>query len=112
MVYLTHYQEYPIYSPCEGGYYYTGIEVKSSEKLSRRAAKEKFKQIWKDCMQENLELFGKEIVYERDGYEYPWCWWNTNRYRITKNSYYIGEGEFIVIERKQGKYESGYHTYC
>ena len=27
MVYLTHYTEYPIYEPAEGGYYYAGNEA-------------------------------------------------------------------------------------
>ena len=30
MVYLTHYCEYPIYEPAEGGYYYAGREADAS----------------------------------------------------------------------------------
>lgn len=29
MVYLTHYSEYPIYEPAEGGYYYAGQQADS-----------------------------------------------------------------------------------
>ena len=34
MVYLTHYTEYPIYEPAEGGYYYTGRQAGSFYRLN------------------------------------------------------------------------------
>ena len=115
MVYLSHYVVYPIFEAAEGGYYYEGVQLTSSTRLSKRAAKSKFKAIWKDCKEENLELYGREepdvneTNYDRI---YPWVWFNKGRYHINKNSYYIGEGEFYVLERKQGKYEKGYRPYC
>ena len=43
MIYLSYYEEYPIYEPAEGGYYYSGAELVESERLSKRAAKK-----WKE----------------------------------------------------------------
>lgn len=39
MRYITHYEEYSIYEPAEGGYYYSGNQVVDSEKMSKRACK-------------------------------------------------------------------------
>ena len=39
MVWLSYYEEYPIYEPAEGGYYYEGLALVKTERLSKRAAK-------------------------------------------------------------------------
>ena len=39
MRYVTHYEEYPIYEPAEGGYYYSGNQVVDTERMSKRKAK-------------------------------------------------------------------------
>ena len=36
MRYISHYEEYPIYEPAEGGYYYPGNHLVASERESKR----------------------------------------------------------------------------
>ena len=91
MVYLTHYSEYPIYEPAEGGYYYAGQEAGrfyrlNSEKQAKRILKEMRKEL------------------EADGY----CVWETGAY---KRSRYIGEGESWEIEKVYGSNERGWEPY-
>ena len=94
MVYLTHYEEYPIYEPAEGGYYYSGNEIVEYERMSLRKAKKMIR-----------ELF-KEIKNEKD-----WII-SLDKRRAYRKSKYIGEGESYVIERKLGTYKRGYEPYC
>ena len=111
MRYITHYTEYPIYENAEGGYYYAGNAVSETERLSKRAAKKKLEQIWKECKAENLELFGTEEPTECDGY--PWIRIELNYgVIIKKDSKYIGNGESFIIERKLGSCAWGYKPYC
>lgn len=111
MVYVTHYEEYPIYEPAEGGYYYAGIQMVESEKLSKRAAKKLFKELWKQAKEENFKEYGIEEPIKGCGI-YPWVYSCYDLPMIRKHSPYIGEGEFYVIERKNGKYEKGWEPYC
>lgn len=114
MVYITHYEEYPIYEPAEGGYYYSGIRILESKKMSKRAAKNLFKELWRQAKEENLEMFGEEepLIETNRGRIYPWIYYCWNQPVIRKHSKYIGEGEYFVIERKQGKDVKGYESYC
>ena len=114
MVYVIHYEEYPIFEPAEGGYYYAGIQMVESERLSKRAAKKLFKELWKQAKEENLEMYGEEEPARdvNDSRIYPWFYLCYDTPMIRKNSCYIGEGEFYIIERKQGKHEKGYEPYC
>ena len=91
MVYLTHYTEYPIYEPAEGGYYYAGREANECYRLnSVKQAKRKLAK-----MQKELEAEGFE-VYEDEAYMY---------------SKYIGESESWIIEKVYGSHESGRQIY-
>lgn len=91
MVYLTHYTEYPIYEPAEGGYYYTGRQAGAFYRLnSMKQAKRKLKKLMKELEDEGF------IVCE----DYA--------YLPTK---YIGEGEEWVIEKVYGSKNSGWHPY-
>lgn len=112
MRYLTHYAEYPIYEPAEGGYYYAGNQVVESEKLSKRKAKAELEQLWLDAKAENLALFGEEEpTKDRDKYGnriYPWVKYGN---MVRKSSRYIGEGESYVIERHYGSEIRGYRPY-
>ena len=121
MRYVSHYSEYPIYEPAEGGYYYAGNQIVESERLSKRKAKQKFEEIWKECLKENEEngfvegADWKEII-ERT-HIYPWernhdCEKKFGDYAIYRDSYYIGEGESYVIERKIGRHSKGWEPYC
>lgn len=91
MVYLTHYTEYPIYEPAEGGYYYAGREVSYYYRLnSMKQAKRKLAKIRKELEDEGF------IVNEDRAHLY---------------SRYIGEDEFWRIEKVLGSYESGKKIY-
>lgn len=94
MVYLTHYEEYPIYEPAEGGYYYPGNAVVDTERLSLRQAKRKLKELFKELKEfdEKWEMASVRFIY--------------------RNGKYIGEGESYVIERKLGSCKSGWEPYC
>lgn len=111
MVYVTHYEEYPIYEPAEGGYYYAGIQMVKSERMSKNAAKKLFKKIWEEVKQDNLNEYGEEEP-ESGLDKYPWIYCCYNQPMIKKYSKHIGEGEYFVIERKQGKDVKGYEPYC
>lgn len=39
MRYFSYYQEYPIYEPAEGGYYYPGNKLINTERISKRQCK-------------------------------------------------------------------------
>lgn len=91
MVYLTHYTEYPIYEPAEGGYYYAGREAGSFYRLnSVKQAKRKLAKI-------KNELENDGFVVDED---YAFL-----------HSRYIGEGEQWVIEKVYGSRNSGWHPY-
>lgn len=117
MRYISHYKEYPIYEPAEGGYYYSGNKLVDSEHKSKRACKKSLLKIWEECKRNNIERgFRDDNTDEWDQnisrtHEYPWCFNREHNY-IYKNSYYIGEGESYTIERKQGSQESGWQPYC
>lgn len=108
MVYLTHYELYPIFEPAEGGYYYEGCSVVQSIKLSKNQAKRRFKRLCEE--------------YKKDERE-PW---HDDRYGLHISnlsnsecihvlrctSKYIGDGEMWVIEKYSGSQTSGWHPYC
>ena len=116
MRYITHYEEYPIYEPAEGGYYYAGNQIVESERKSKRQCRKEFEEIWKQCLKENEEngfIEGHEDEW-RDisswHYVFPWVRFDANY--IFRDGYHIGEGESYVIERNQGSQEHGYESYC
>ena len=100
MVWLSYYEEYPIYEPAEGGYYYAGLALVRTERLSKRAAKRKFDEI------------AKRYVEETKNEPYPWVM-NDVRYgrHLFRGSKYIGEGAYICIERNKGSQERGWVPY-
>lgn len=115
MRYITHYEEYPIYEPAEGGYYYAGNQVVESERKSKRAAKKNFEEIWEECLKENERngfVDGADWdAIARRTHVYPWI--RLKGYNcIYRNSYLIGHGESYVIERKLGKCCKGWQPYC
>ena len=101
MVWLSYYEEYPIYEPAEGGYYYSGLKLIETERLSKRAAKKKFDQL------------AMELMEETKNDDYPWNM-NDIKYgrHIFKGSKYIGDGAYMCIERKKGMHTKGYVPYC
>ena len=57
MVFLSYYEEYPIYEPAEGGYYYAGLELMESERLSKRQAKKLFDERAKEMLEETIKQY-------------------------------------------------------
>jgi hypothetical protein len=91
MVYLTHYTEYPIYEPAEGGYFYAGQEADCFYRLnSVKQAKRKLAKLKKQLEAEGFEIY-EDRAYLR--------------------SRYIGEGEKWYIEKVYGSHNSGRHPY-
>ena len=91
MVYLTHYTEYPIYEPAEGGYYYAGKQAGYFYRLnSIKQAKRKLAKLSKVREYEDF-VFCEDYAY--------------------LPSRYIGEGEELRIEKVYGSRNSGWHPY-
>jgi hypothetical protein len=91
MVYLTHYCEYPIYEPAEGGYYYSGREAYEYYRLnSVKQAKRKLAKM-------KAELEAEGFIVDED--------------RADLYSKYIGEGESWRIEKVYGSRNSGKQIY-
>lgn len=91
MVYLTHYYEYSIYEPAEGGYYYAGNEAYAHHRfLTKWGAKR--------CLAKMRATLEKEgfIVHEDRAY---------------LRSKYIGEGESWRIEKHYGSHNAGKQIY-
>lgn len=113
MRYLSHYQEYPIFEPAEGGYYYAGNQVIESERMSKRKCRREFEKIWQKCQKENEEDgFAEDadwLAVGRNGV-HPWIRFGNNY--ICKESCYVGRGESYVIERKRGSQTKGWQPYC
>ena len=118
MRYLSYYHGYPIHESAEGGYYYAGNELVSTKRLSKRQCKKKLEQIWKECEEENREngFLDPDDPNYKEWEEikskkkmYPWVRLDNE---IFQDSYYIGEGRSIVIERHKGSKERGFEDYC
>lgn len=93
MYHLTHYYEYPIYEPAEGGYYYSGKRAGEFYRLnSIKQVKRKF-----DKMKKELE---------QDGFVM-----NERLMKASLYSKYIGDGEHWIVEKVYGSHNSGWHPY-
>lgn len=100
MVYLSYYEEYPIYEPAEGGYYYSGAELVESERLSRRQAKKQLK-----------ELVEEAYAIDEHDFRYNGEWVYDGHWMLREKTKYIGDGRFYCIEKKQGSHTRGYVPY-
>lgn len=114
MRFITHYEEYPIYEPAEGGYYYSGNRVIDYERNSKNQCKKMIEEIWESCKQDNLANYGaEEPDFNKDKYGnriHPWIRINANM--IIRGGRYIGDGESYVIERHKGSQKRGWRPYC
>lgn len=106
-IYLTYYEEYPIYEPAEGGYYYTGRNAIESHDYNsiEEALKDALEFIEDDG---EMEFCGESAEVVRDMLEqHNGCavgWYS---------GYYIGEGRQLYIENEAGHLDmvAGYHPY-
>lgn len=103
--YVSLYEHYPIYEPAEGGYYYNGTELTGNVLDTHKSVKpHRFKRyasarraLIKAAKELNLEKFGGRDKYVDYDFIY---------------SKYIGEGSFLVIERRLGEHQMGRVPYC
>lgn len=100
MFYVTTYEEYPIFEPAEGGYYYAGVQIKDSRGFQTR----------RKAMQYINKLYREETKHGENNGEY----WreNADRTYFGCGSKYIGDGWYVCLERKQGEDVSGWQPYC
>lgn len=100
MYYVTIYSRYPIYEPAEGGYYYSGIEmIESNEFREFRKAKRYLRKLYKQC------------IADRDHEDKYW-FSNGSHTKFGVGGKYIGEGWYVVLEKKQGNDVKGWQPYC
>lgn len=116
MVYVTRYDEYPIYEPAEGGYYYTGREATewTDEPVTLAEALAEVDKYIGDS--------GFDCVDERSGESYER---REDKLVVCHYKYfgsaciarvsgkYIGEGRQIYIESEENfkEHECGWHPY-
>lgn len=99
--YLTHYSEYPIYEPAEGGYYYAGSDYDCYwESDSIDEIRDKFKEMESGLREDGYEIWDFEY---NDGYVSGMALFRSK---------YIGHNDYWVIETKLGSDVKGYEPYC
>ena len=107
--YVSYVEEYPIYEPAEGGYYYAGDTVQRYRKFSSWKKANKCFQKWKKWfLEENEWAVEQNRVYL---WENPGIDKYNDGSVVGYNSKYIGEGASVRITK--GPYEEhGWHPYC
>lgn len=93
--YVSYYEEYPIYEPAEGGYYYAGNVLQFTHRVgSLKKARKLLKKYIEDAEQYHrpYDYIGKNYAY-KDGGDY------------------IGRGRELRIETVPGRRERGYVPY-
>ena len=105
MFYLTYYEEYPIYEPAEGGYYYAGC---SAEEW---AYDESLSEILK-YIPEYLEKFDMEFWIDKNNIVPLFETYGAVVVGM-ETSKYIGEDRFIRLENESEfkSEECGWHSY-
>ena len=98
--YVTRYEEYPIYEPAEGGYYYVGSHnVWVREFSSWKKAKRFFNKVSKEFMQ---QFEYKNII----------CIHRCPNAFVKTTSKYIGEDIGIELTYGEPLKEHGWEPYC
>ena len=113
MVYLSHYEEYPIYEPAEGGYYYAGNQLTESKPMSVRKAKLELQKLFDELTGDDLFMDDDDKIVKTNNFrDTPFGYVKDPGFRIQRYNQYIGEGESWLIERVQGCHERGRVPYC
>ena len=100
MYYVTYYEEYPIYEPAEGGYYYAGSQnVWVREFKSWRKARQFFNKV------------AKQFV-EDFSYDNPYCMYGFRMCYAEVCASYFGNGYGIVLTSRKPLKEHGWKPYC
>ena len=117
MWYLTYYEEYPIYEPAEGGYYYAGVsEVCRYEFKTLNAALDAVPELADELMLHDESFLLRSNNETWDDFAKDFWRALTNAGRKTVATYrdrYIGEDRYLVLETpsKVGGLECGWHPY-
>lgn len=90
-MFLTHYCEYPIYEPAEGGYYYSGLEATEAIEFDTEEEAIQYLAEMKSDLEEN-----GFTVYDT---------------RAVLSSKYIGSSEYWEIEKQYGSLNRGKQIY-
>ena len=107
--YVSYVEEYPIYEPAEGGYYYTGDTVVFCRKFSTWKKANKYYQKLKKWFLEESEWGVDESrihTWDNSGVDK----WGEGSVAIYQ-SRYIGEGARVQITRGPFQ-ERGWQPYC
>ncbi len=111
MWYVTLMEEYPIYEPAEGGYYYAGTYIRECREFQSRR---KARQFYNKARKEFIEWFGEPSDVCMPGRNYHGRVWEYiargNSLWIEHTTGYIGEGHSLTLTRKPRK-ERGYVPY-
>lgn len=106
MYYVTHYIEYPIYEPAEGGYYYAGTRMVQSRAFQTwRKAKRHLRKLYKECLSDYKEM-------EKWNHDLRGWYENPQHTYFGYSTKYVGQDEYIRLERKQGENVRGRVPYC
>lgn len=104
MYYVSYIEEFPVYEPAEGGYYYAGENVAYCRAFdSWKKANKHYQKIKRELMQEWEACDTHE-------YSVSGCNIYGSGSHFRKKSRYIGEEEYLQITRYKPQY-SGYHPY-
>ena len=106
--YVTLMEEYPIYEPAEGGYYYAGTSITDVREFNTwRKARQFYNKVRKEFIAE----FGEpsEVCMPRHNY-HARVWESRNHKAIFHETDYVGEGHELTITRKPRK-ERGWVPY-
>ena len=109
--FISYYKKYTIYVPAIDGFY-SGNQLVTSERKSKRQCRKNFEEIWQDCLKENEKNgfvgndYDKWDKIEDELHVYPWIR-ATNVNCIYRHRGFIGSGESYMIERRRGSDERG-----
>ena len=110
MWYVTLLEEYPIYEPAEGGYYYAGTSITDCREFQSRR---KARQFYNKARKEFIEWFGEptDVCMPRRNYHGKvWEFTRRNCPGIMHSTGYIGEGHELTLTRYPRR-ERGYVPY-
>ena len=106
MYYVSYIEEYPIYEPAEGGYYYAGEQVLYCHEYSTwRKARQAYNKIRRE-FEEEYEWYKERVHrYEPGGCDH---WGDGPKMRYI--SKYIGDGAHVQLTNYRPK-DKGWHPY-
>ncbi len=108
MYYISYIEEYPIYEPAEGGYYYAGrsvIDVRPCK--TWRKARKVFNE-WRRWFEKEFGRAGENGV---SAYMPGGCDKYGDGQIIRQNSKYVGDGKYVMLTRYE-PHDKGYEPYC